>query len=144
MHAPLQSRRSASARRTAAISKSEVLTEDEVLEFICANIGSVYTLEVLLVMKRDRHRGWDAPGLIHELRSSGTAVAEALNRLRQAGLVAENSGLYAFKPDSPDRELIAEEIERLYSARPIGVVKAIMSAPDDKLRAFSDAFKIKE
>jgi hypothetical protein len=127
------------------VRESETLTEDEVIEFIRAHIGSVYTLEVLLLMKREAAREWPVADLVHELRSSRTAVAEALTRLSRAGLVTEKSaGQFSFGPTSPAEEQIASEIEQLYSVRPISVVKAIMSAPDDKLRAFSDAFKIKE
>jgi DNA-binding GntR family transcriptional regulator len=117
----------------------------DVIAFIRAHIGSVYTLELLLLLKRHPDRTWQASDLVRELRSSGTAVAEALNRLIRAGLVSENSaGDYAFVPTSPEHERIATEIESAYARTPISVVKAIVAAPDEKLRLFSNAFKLKE
>jgi hypothetical protein len=119
--------------------------EEEVVAFIRAHIGSLYALELLLLTKRGRDKTWQPDELIRELRSSGTAVAEALSRLLKAGLVAERpSGNYTYAPASPERERLADEIERLYTSRPISVVKAIVATPDEKLRVFSDAFKLKE
>jgi hypothetical protein len=119
--------------------------EEEVVAFIRAHIGSLYALELLLLVKRDRDNSWRSDQLVRELRSSPTAVAEALSRLLKAGLVTENSsGHYTYEPASPEQERLADEIERLYAGRPISVVKAIVAAPDEKLRVFSDAFKLKE
>jgi hypothetical protein len=39
---------------------------------------------------------------------------------------------------------VVADIERTYAVKPITLVKAIMSAPNQKLRMFSDAFRIKE
>ena len=35
------------------------------------------------------------------------------------------------------------ELEKTYATKPMTVIKAIVNAPTDKLRAFSDAFKFK-
>ena len=121
------------------------MSEEEVIGFIREHVGSVYTLELLLLVKRDRDRCWTRDALVRELRSSGTAVAEALSRMAQAGLVSQrDDGRYAFDPASPRHELLAAEIEKAYNSTPMSVVKAIIASPDEKLRAFSDAFKLKE
>jgi DNA-binding GntR family transcriptional regulator len=121
------------------------VSEEEVIGFIRTHVGSVYTLELLLLMKRGRHKSWNAAGLVRELRSSGTAVAEALSRMMQAGLVSENpAGRYSFAPASAKHEQLAAEIEKAYTNTPISVVKAITAAPDETLRAFSDASRLEE
>ena len=51
------------------------MSEEEVIGFIREHIGSVYTLELLLLVKRDRHKSWTVGDLVRELRSSDTAVA---------------------------------------------------------------------
>jgi hypothetical protein len=120
------------------------VSEEEVIGFIREHIGSVYTLELLLLVKRDRERCWTASELVRELRSSGTAVAEALSRMIHAGLVSLRAdGRYCFAPISPRHEQLAAEIEKAYNSMPMSVVKAIIASPDEKLRAFSDAFKLK-
>ena len=83
--------------------------------------------------------------LVRELRSSETAVMEALSRMNRAGLVAQNSdGRFAFAPVSARHEQLAAEIEKAYNSTPMSVVKAIIALPEEKLRAFSAAFKLKE
>jgi hypothetical protein len=65
--------------------------------------------------------------------------------MAQAGLVSQrDDGRYAFDPASPRHELLAAEIEKAYNSTPMSVVKAIIASPDEKLRAFSDGFKLKE
>src|SRR4051794_28842333 len=50
------------------------VSEEEVIGFIREHVGSVYTLELLLLVKRDRDRYWTIGELVRELRSSATAV----------------------------------------------------------------------
>ena len=121
------------------------MSEEEVIGFIREHIGSVYTLELLLLVKRDRHKSWTIGDLVRELRSSDTAVAEALGRMNLAGLVSQNpEGRYVFAPISVRHEQLAAEIEKAYNSTPMSVVKAIIALPEEKLRAFSAAFKLKE
>jgi hypothetical protein len=103
--------------------------EQEVMAFIQANIGSVYALELLLLIKRCPTKTWRAGDLIRELRSSGTAVGEAIGRLVKAGFVAENPpGRYVFAPASPQHERLATEIEQAYAHMPISVMQGIAGA----------------
>jgi hypothetical protein len=121
------------------------VSEEEVIGFIREHVGSVYTLELLLLVKRDRDRCWTVGELVRELRSSATAVTEALSRMAHAGLVSQRAdSRYAFCPASPRHEQLAVEIEKAYNSTPVSVVKAIIASPEEKLRAFSDAFKLKE
>jgi predicted transcriptional regulator len=121
------------------------LDEKQVAYFVRAHIGSLYALELLLLLKRDRDKVWQSSELVRELRSSRTAVAGALSRLLRAGLVAENpSGGYSYAPASADQEHLADTIEKAYASRPMAVVRAIVAEPDEKLREFSNAFKLKE
>jgi hypothetical protein len=144
---PFRSQVFAGLAAISALSRSEGsrVNEEELISFIRAHIGSIYTLELLLLMKRHRDRMWHVDDLVRELRSSRTAVGEALVRLTQAGLISEKTeGHYAFAPGSERHAQMAEEIARAYASTPLAVVKAIIASPDHKLRAFSDAFKLKE
>ena len=121
------------------------MTEDEVLEFVQKSIKSLWALEMLLLLRRERQRAWAAGSLVRELRSSDSAVAEALAGLRNAGFVtASPDGTYRYEPASPQLEDVAARIERLYAERPLTMAKVIMSAPNEKLRIFSDAFRLKD
>jgi hypothetical protein len=101
---------------------------EEIIAFIKKYLGSIYAVELLLLVMRDPERCWTTHDLIRELRSSGTAVAEALGRLVNAGLISEKAdGCYAFAPVSAKHAQIAAEIEKLYLASPTSVIKAIVA-----------------
>jgi hypothetical protein len=121
------------------------VTEDDLLSFVTATIRSVWALELLLLLKRDPARSWDSESLIRELRSSHVVTADALKSLAGAGLVMEESdATYRYAAASPMLDQLASELEQIYATKPTAVIKAIVATPTDKLRAFSDAFRLKD
>jgi hypothetical protein len=120
------------------------LTEDEIYLFIQQSIGSVWALELLLLLRRTEPRAWTESELVRELRSSDTIVHEALTRFSTLGLVAETAGGHQYRPAAAELGGLVDEIARIYAAKPISVVKAIMSGPNEKLRIFSNAFRLKD
>jgi hypothetical protein len=122
-----------------------MMTEDDVLAFASATMSSLWTLELLLLMRGSRGRLWTVDDLIRELRSSNTAVSEGLAQLGHNGLViASASGQWQYRPASEQIDGFARELEAIYRAKPATVIRAIVSAPNRKLQILSDAFKIKE
>jgi hypothetical protein len=121
------------------------VTDQDLLTFVAASIRSVWALELLLFLKRNSTNVWGRDSLIRELRSSSAVISEALTSLEAAGLVAQGNGMdYRFCPASPALDQIASDLERLYAAKPLSVVNAIVASPTVRLRMFSDAFKLKE
>ena len=121
------------------------MTEDEILSFVQRSVRSVWALELLLLLRRERGQAWRLEDLVRELRSSDAAVDGALESLHSAGYVTTDPGeLFRYAPASPHLDEMAERIEAVYAAKPMAVAKAIMSAPNDKLRIFADAFKLKD
>ena len=121
------------------------MPEKDVLALAAATIKSVWTLELLLLLRGDRARSWQAADLVRELRSSDVLVTQGLAKLKDAGLAVEEAqGSFRYQAASPDMEGFAGELEALYAAKRLSVVKAIMTAPNDKLRFFADAFKLKD
>jgi len=119
--------------------------EDDALAFAAAAIGSVWALEVLLFLKRGGHQCWRSAELIRELRSSETAIADALAKLRAAGLVdVPADGRWQYRPVSGQLGQVVAVLETLYQAKPASVIRALVAAPDSKLRLLSDAFRIKD
>jgi hypothetical protein len=79
------------------------------------------------------------------MRSSAVAVDEALRNLQRVGLVAaDTDNRYRYAPASAELDALASGIAQAYATRPTAVVKAIVTAPDDKLRIFADAFRLKD
>jgi hypothetical protein len=121
------------------------VTEDDLLAFIATSVGSIWALELLLLLRRDPDKGWASPSLVRELRSSPLVVEEGLRRLQGAGLVMEDgAAIFRYRAASPQLDDMARELEKIYAAKPMTVINAIVNARTDKLRAFSNAFKLKD
>jgi hypothetical protein len=119
--------------------------EDDLLAFIATSISSVWALELLLLLKREPTRAWHPEGLIRELRSSPVVIDEALKKLQNAGLVMhDGEATYRYQAASARLHELVSELEKAYATTPMTVIKAIVAPPSDKLRAFSDAFKLKD
>ncbi len=123
----------------------KVMLEQDVRDLIASSMPSIWTLEVLLLMHRAPERAWDAADLNRDLRGSALIVANALGVLTAAGLVLEVApGFYRYNPVRPE---LARTIERLvcaYAKTPFAVVQAILAAPNNQIRTFADAFRLKK
>jgi hypothetical protein len=121
------------------------LTSDDLFAFIASSISSVWALELLLLLKFKPDKVWQPEDLIRELRSSPVVIDDALKRLQGAGLVIQDGhAKYRYQAASSHLDDLASALEELYAAKPMTVIKAIVEAPTDKLRAFSNAFKLKD
>jgi hypothetical protein len=116
--------------------------EADILDFVRTSIGSVWALEMLLVVGGRPERAWQTDELVRELRSSPAAVAGAALLLERAGLLArEGECGCRYRPASPELDHIGELVRKIYAAKPATVIGAIFEMPDDKLRTFAEAFK---
>lgn len=121
------------------------MTEDDVLAFAAASMGSLWSLELLLFLRREEGRARTPDELIRELRSSQTVVADVLRGLQAHGLIAEDApGRWRYQPMSPQLAQVVDELATIYAVKPAAVIRAIVTSPDRKLRLLSDAFKITE
>ena len=121
------------------------MISEEILRFIRSSIKTVWALELLLLIRRQSSQSWTAEGLTTELRSSLPLVADILSGFKDAGLVKEMAdGQYRYQPATPELEHLVEQLEKAYAARPLAVVKAILTAPNEKIQTFADAFKLKK
>ncbi len=121
------------------------MTDHDVLSFVAASIRSVWALELLLFLKRNPDKSWDAQGLIRELRSSSAVISDALSSLGASGLVIQDNGVkYRYGAASAALDQIVAELDRLYAAKPLSVINAIVNSQNQQLRIFSNAFKLKD
>jgi hypothetical protein len=114
---------------------------EEVAGFIRSSFRSVWSLEVLLLLKREP-RSWTAPELVAALRASDLIVAQSLEALAAAGLVALEPGAGASYRPVPTLARLADETESLYARSPDAVRRLIVGAPSG-LAAFADAFRLR-
>jgi len=113
-----------------------------VTRFIQSSFRSVWSLELLLLLKRDR-KPWTQNAIVEALRASQLVVSQALESLVAAGLVTVGDDAQAcFAPVSDDVAKRIDETEALYAKRPDAVRRLIVAASKPGLTAFADAFKL--
>ena len=121
------------------------MSPEHLSTFLRATIKSVWALDLLVLMKSAPDHAWTVASLNDRLRASTSLVEEILGSFIRQGLVAqEPDGTYRYAPADARTEAQASELARLYAERPLGVIKEIMSAPNEKLHSFVDAFRLKK
>jgi hypothetical protein len=119
----------------------QTVSDDDAISFARSAIGSVSALELLLLLRQDRTRPRPFAELVRELRSSDLVVARALEILTKFGLVEERPvSCYLYQTSSRQLDLICERLETVYAHKPVTLIRAILDAPDEKLRLFAQAF----
>lgn len=120
-------------------------TEEDVLAFVGATVKSLWALELLLLMRGERNRAWQTDELVRELRASRVVVREALAGLSGAGLMTtDEAGQVCYRPASGQLDSFVAAAQALYETKPLAVINAIASAPNEKLRIFAEAFRLKD
>jgi DNA-binding IclR family transcriptional regulator len=120
-----------------------VSADEELLGFIGSSFRSVWALELLLLLKRER-RTWAKSELVATLRASDLVVSKALDSLVAAGLASVDDEGAAYMPVSGEVAMRIDEAEQLYLTRPNAVRRAIVSAETSSATAFANAFRLKK
>jgi hypothetical protein len=118
--------------------------EADIKAFISSTFGSVWTLELLLQLKREPERAFSAGELVSLLRASELVVGKGAASLVAAGLVVEHGpASYSYAPASRDLAEMVSATEQLYRSRPDTVRRIIVAGAANELSAFSDAFRLR-
>ena len=117
-------------------------SDADVLRFIAATFQSVWALELLLALMRER-RAWTSEELVATLRASELVVSKALDALVAAGTASVDDQGAVYLPVNGDVEECIERVELLYRSRPNKVRRAIVTAGASSATAFADAFKLR-
>jgi hypothetical protein len=121
------------------------VSDERTFAFIRTALKSVWDLELLLLLHRSGDARWTPGEIVRELRGSESVVSIALQSLKAARLIGEVSpNTYSYEPATDELHYLVNSVSQIYSDRPMAVIKAITEAPNDKLRAFSDAFKLRD
>ena len=111
---------------------------------IATSIDSIEGLEILLLLRRSQHAYWATRAIAEQLGIAPEIVGTKLDALRRAGLVSvgEETGAFRYAPRNEDLAAAIGDLARAYNERRASVVNTIFSANLERLRAFSDAFKV--
>lgn len=117
-------------------------SDEDVLQFIRASFPSVWTLELLLTLKRER-RAWTREQLVATLRASELVVSRALDALVAAGLASIDHEGARYLPVTIEVDECMDRAEQLYRTRPNAVRRTIVSVSTSSAAAFAAAFRLR-
>lgn len=118
-------------------------SSDDLASFITSSFPSVWTLELLLLLKRES-RPWPREELIDSLRASDLVVSQALESLVAGGLASVRPGIAEYTPVSDAVAALVDETEKLYALKPDKVRRMIVTSSAGGITAFADAFKLRK
>lgn len=113
--------------------------------FIRSTFRSVWSLELLCVLRKDPEREWSRGELVAALRASDLVVEQGLQALSAVGLVVmltEDSAQY--RPASDALDTLARESEDQYARSPDKVRRLIIASAHSDVAAFADAFRVRK
>ena len=116
---------------------------EDLLRFIGSSFRSVWALELLLILKRER-RVWSHEELVSTMRASELVVNKAVDALVAAGLATVEGQGVTYMPINAEVAACVDQLESLYAVRPDAVRRAIVSAASSGASAFADAFKLRK
>lgn len=125
------------------IPRALVQPNDDLSRFIVSSFPSVWTLELLLLLKSER-RPWSRDELIGALRASELVVAQALNSLVAGGLASASDKGAEYMPTSEAVADCVDKTEQLYALKPDKVRRLIVTSSASGIAAFADAFKLRK
>jgi len=118
----------------------------EVLQLIGECIDSLESLEALALLHRSPDTFWSADAVATQIGARADVVAQKLQQLVTAGLLAlaKDSVAYRYAPTAPSRGEAVDLLVKSFANRRVDIVNAIYSSNLERLRAFSNAFRLKK
>ena len=113
--------------------------------FLGAHIHSVEQLEVLLLLRAHAATEWSAHAVARELRIAESSAGGRLEDLCLRGLLTRGRDPDTLRYAAPSGELgrAVDELAQLYPQRRVSIITFIFSRPNERLRSFADAFRLK-
>ena len=112
--------------------------------FMRSAFGSIWSLELLLLLRSKPEHCWTRQELIESLRASEQVLTKSTADLVAAGLVsvdAKDCAQYA--PSSPALQETVDAVAASYASRPAAVRRLIVGGTADSVVNFADAFRFR-
>ncbi len=103
-------------------------------------------MELLLLLRRSPDTFWTSDAAAQKLGIGANLAAKALSRLANAKLLARGveTAAYRFAPADDAIRAALDELATAYQDQRITVINSIYSTDMERLRAFADAFRLKD
>lgn len=118
--------------------------DPKVREFIEQHVDSVEKLEILALLLETTPRAWTPAEVNARLHSSQSSIERRLHDLCEKGFISCSNGLYGFPGVLLEQQELVADVIKTYKLKRIRVIEMIFSRPTQKLRTFSDAFRIRK
>jgi hypothetical protein len=117
----------------------------DVRSFLVERVHSLLTLDLLLLMRADPARRWSLNDLSRELRCGQDWLNAELPALVQQTLVREaEPGTFSYNPSNMPADSILGWLANAYPQWRFSIIQAIYGRPDDPVRSFADAFRLRK
>lgn len=117
---------------------------EAVRRFVLECIDSVEQLEVLVLLHGSPAVTWSPEAVATTLYSNRQSIALRLAGLHAKGVLASTEASYRYLPKTPELDATVSLVAQTYRQRPVAVITMIASKPMEKVRAFSDAFRLRK
>jgi DNA-binding GntR family transcriptional regulator len=117
------------------------LSDPGFLGLVRQHIPSVWSLELLLLLRSRPGEAWRPDALVRELRASTPLIAGCLARLQEAGLAVNEEGAWRFAPATAELERFCDHLSEAYQTRPVALINMI--ATPSQVQDLANAFKFK-
>lgn len=121
-----------------------MVDDSAIHRFMRSAFGSIWSLELLLLLRsRPEHR-WTRDELIDALRASEQVLTRSTADLVAAGLVSiDEEARACYAPASPGLEETVAAVAAFYASRPAAVRRIIVGGSADSVVNFADAFRFR-
>ena len=113
-------------------------------QFIGKYIHSVAQLEILLMLRSEPQRCWTADEVNQRLYLQPEMTSQLLAQIVQRGLAIRTESGFLYQPTTDADRNAMDCLAQIYHERRVAVIAEIFSNPQDSLRAFSDAFRLRK
>jgi hypothetical protein len=111
------------------------------LGLVRKHIRSVWSLELLLLLRSRPGEAWPPEALVRELRASTGLISGCLAQLQASCLAAHDADGWRFAPDSVELERFCDQLAQAYQTRPVALINMI--AAPSQVQNLADAFRFK-
>lgn len=121
---------------------------DDVRRFLDENVESLEQLEILRVLAEDPGRAWGVTALAGAIQAEPATAAKHLAALGGRGLITlatsgtETAGRHGAR--TPELGAKVDALLAAYRQRPVTMIKLVYERANERLRAFSDAFRLRK
>lgn len=117
--------------------------EESLARFITSAFRSIWSIELLCLVRSRGDHHWSRDELITSLRASEQVLARSIEDLAAADLVRVEEGRIRYAPGSAALDATINEVSRVYASRPAYVRRLILGGGEDQLTRFADAFRLR-